>query len=110
MNSFRGALWAMLWLVVAVGRLAAAPADATALVLLIGDQHSAYERTAQLVATVDWLKAENPGLPLAILLNGDTQEYGNMVARRSAGAVDFAMFAAPGLPGASFPPPASQTS
>ena len=84
----------MLWLVVAGGRLAAAPADAGALVLLIGDQHSAYERTAQLVATVDRLKAENPGLPLAILLNGDTQEYGNMVARRSAGAVDFAMFAA----------------
>lgn len=65
-----------------------------ALVILTGDQHSAYERTAQLVATVDRLKAENPGLPLAILLNGDTLEYGNVVARRSAGAVDFALFAA----------------
>ena len=39
-------------------------------------------------------KAEHPGLPLAILLDGDTLEYGNIVARRSAGAVDFAMFAA----------------
>ena len=65
-----------------------------ALVILAGDQHSAYERTAQVVATVDRLKAENPGLPIAVLLDGDTLEYGNVVARRSAGAVDFAMFAA----------------
>lgn len=70
---------------------AAAP---EALVILAGDQHSAYERTAQVVATVDRLKAEHPGLPLAILLNGDTLEYGNIVARRSAGMADFAMFAA----------------
>ena len=67
---------------------------AEALVLIIGDQHSAYERTAQLVATVDRLKAGHPGLPLAILLDGDTLESGNIVARRSGGAVDFAMFAA----------------
>lgn len=73
---------------------AAQPARPEALVILTGDQHSAYERTAQVVATVDRLKAENPGLPLALLLNGDTLEYGNIVARRSAGAVDFAMFAA----------------
>ncbi len=65
-----------------------------ALLIIAGDQHSAYERTAQVVATVDRLKAAHPGLPLAILLNGDTLEYGNIVARRSAGAVDFAMFAA----------------
>ncbi len=77
--------------VLSFGLAAAAP---EALVILAGDQHSAYERTAQVVATVDQLKAENPGLPLAILLDGDTLEYGNVVARRSAGAVDFAMFAA----------------
>lgn len=65
-----------------------------ALLVITGDQHSAYERTAQVVATVDRLKAEHPGLPLAVLLNGDTLEYGNVVARRSAGAVDFAMMAA----------------
>jgi 2',3'-cyclic-nucleotide 2'-phosphodiesterase (5'-nucleotidase family) len=73
---------------------AGAVEPAAALVLLIGDQHSAYERTAQLVATVDRLKAENPGLPLAILIDGDTLEYGNVLARRSAGTVDFAMFSA----------------
>ncbi len=75
----------------AAGQIVAAP---EALVIIAGDQHSAYERTAQVVATVDRLKAVHPGLPLAILLNGDTLEYGNIVARRSAGAVDFAMFAA----------------
>ena len=65
-----------------------------ALVLTIADQHSAYERTAQFVALVDQLKTEHPGLPLAILLDGDTFEYGNVIARRSAGAIEFAMFAA----------------
>jgi len=80
-----------------VGVLAGGPtraAEPEALLVIAGDQHSAYERTAQVVATVDRLKAEHPGLPLAVLLNGDTLEYGNVVARRSAGAVDFAMFAA----------------
>ena len=28
---------------------------------------------------LDRLKAENPGLPLAVLLDGDTLEYGNIV-------------------------------
>src|SRR3954463_6978711 len=82
--------WAALFFL-SFGLATAAP---EALVILTGDQHSAYERAAQLVATVDRLKAEHPGLPLAILLDGDTLEYGNVVARRSAGAVDFAMFAA----------------
>ncbi len=79
-----------------IGLAASAPADTApeALVLITGDQHSAYERTAQLVAAVDRLKEEHPGLPMVILLNGDTLEYGNIVARRSAGAVDFAMFTA----------------
>jgi 2',3'-cyclic-nucleotide 2'-phosphodiesterase (5'-nucleotidase family) len=72
-----------------------APADAPeALLVVAGDQHSAYERTAQVVAAVVRLKAEHPGLPLAILLDGDTLENGNVVARRSRGAVDFAMFSA----------------
>ena len=72
----------------------AAPPGAEALVLITADQHSAYERAAQLVATVDRLKTENPTLPLAILVDGDTMEFGNVVARRSAGAIDFALFSA----------------
>ena len=71
--------------------LVAAP---EAIVVLMGDQHSAYERTAQFVAHLDRLQRENPGTPFAILINGDSLEYGNVVARRTAGAVDFAMFAA----------------
>lgn len=76
------------------GWLAAAPAGAEAVLVVTGDQHSAYERTAQFVALIDGLKAENPELPIAVLLNGDTLELGNAVARRSAGEIDFALFAA----------------
>jgi len=65
-----------------------------ALVLIVGDQHSAYERTAQLVARIDQLRAAHPGVPFAVLIDGDCLEYGNIVARRSAGAIDFAFFAA----------------
>lgn len=75
-------------------QLTAAPAGAVAVLVVVGDQHSAYERTAQFVALVDGVKAENPGLPLAVLLNGDTLEQGNGLARRSAGEIDFAMLAA----------------
>lgn len=74
--------------------LRAAPAGAEAVVVLMGDQHSAYERTAQFVALVDQLKKDHPALPLAVLLNGDTLEHGNLIARRSHGEIDFAMFAA----------------
>jgi 2',3'-cyclic-nucleotide 2'-phosphodiesterase (5'-nucleotidase family) len=65
-----------------------------ALLIIAADQHSAYERTAQVVAAIDRLRAEHRALPLAILIDGDAFEYGNVVARRSQGAVDFAMFSA----------------
>lgn len=84
----------LLFLALLPGRVVAAPAQPEAVVLVLGDQHSAYEKTAQLVGFVDQLQAAHPGLPLAILLDGDTQEYGNVIARRSAGAIDFAMYAA----------------
>lgn len=79
---------AVVWVV----RLAAAAPEA--IVIVAGDQHSAYERTAQFVGVVDRLRAENPGVPLAVLIDGDSLEYGNVVARRTSGAIDFAMFAA----------------
>ncbi len=65
-----------------------------ALVVVVGDQHSAYERAAPFLAAIDRLRAENPGVPLAVLIDGDAFEYGNVVARRTAGAIDFALFAA----------------
>jgi 2',3'-cyclic-nucleotide 2'-phosphodiesterase (5'-nucleotidase family) len=77
-----------------LGRAGAAPAEPEAVMVVLGDQHSAYDKTAQLVGFVDQLRATHPDLPMAILLDGDTQEYGNMIAQRSAGAIDFAMYAA----------------
>lgn len=65
-----------------------------ALAVIVGDQHSAYERTAQFVGLVDRLQRENTGVPLAVFIDGDSLEYGNGVARRTKGAIDFAMFAA----------------
>lgn len=65
-----------------------------AIVLVTGDMHSAYDRTAQFLARVDRVKAENPGVPLAILIDGDTFELGNVVALRSQGVIEFALFTA----------------
>ncbi len=73
---------------------AAEPNRPEALLVVLGDMHSAYERTAQLVARVDRLRTENPGVPLAILIDGDSFEFGNVVARRTGGAIDFALLAA----------------
>lgn len=75
-----------------VGMLRAAVPEA--ILVVTGDQHSSYAQMPRFVGLVDRLRAENPGVPLAVLLNGDTQEHGNVVARRSHGAADFAMFAA----------------
>ncbi|MEY4941577.1 MAG: hypothetical protein RIQ93_3312 [Verrucomicrobiota bacterium] len=65
-----------------------------ALLLILGDQHSAYDQVAPLVAEVDRLKAANPGVPFAVLIDGDSFEYGNVVARRSEAVIDLALFAA----------------
>ena len=65
-----------------------------AIVLVAGDLHSAYDRTAQFLARVDRVRFENPGVPVAVLLNGDTFELGNAVAKRSGGAIEFALFTA----------------
>jgi 5'-nucleotidase/UDP-sugar diphosphatase len=69
-------------------------ANPEAIAIITGDMHSAYERTAQFVARVDRVRTENPGVPLVVLIDGDTFELGNAVARRSGGAIEFAMFAA----------------
>ncbi len=87
-------LVALVALLVLLVRAGAVPARPEAVLVVLGDQHSAYDRTARLVGFVDELKAAHPGLPLAILLNGDTQEYGNVIARRTGGTIDFAMYAA----------------
>src|SRR6187402_355638 len=65
-----------------------------AIVIVTGDMHSAYDRTAQFVARVDRVKVANPGVPVAVIIDGDTFELGNAVAKRSGGAIEFAMLAA----------------
>lgn len=67
--------------------LAQSVAPAARLIIL-SDLHSAYERSAQLLAAVAAEIAANPA-PAAILINGDVFELGNVVATRSAGAVDW---------------------
>lgn len=68
--------------------------EVEALLVTTSDQHSSYERTAQFVARVKQLRVENPGVPMAVLINGDTFEAGNVVAERSGGVIEYAMFTA----------------
>ena len=63
-----------------------------AILVVVGDQHSAHEHSAQLVARVDSLREAKPSVPLAVLINGDSLELGNAVARRTGGSLDFAVF------------------
>lgn len=69
-------------------------AQVEALLVATSDQHSSYERTAQFVGRVKQLRADNPAVPMAVLINGDTFEAGNVVAERSGGAIEYAMFTA----------------
>lgn len=67
---------------------ATAQAAPAARLIVLSDLHSAYERSAQLLAAVAAELAADPA-PAAILINGDVFELGNVVAARSAGAVDW---------------------
>ncbi len=63
-------------------------------ILAMSDLHSAYERTAQLLAALEAEVAARPRVPHVIAINGDTFEHGNVAAARSGGAVDWAFLAA----------------
>lgn len=67
---------------------ARAQSGPAARLIILSDLHSAYERSAQLLAAVAAELAANPA-PAAILINGDVFELGNVVAARSEGAVDW---------------------
>src|SRR5690606_41231364 len=73
-----------------VGR---ARARVVARVLAMSDLHSAYERSAQVLAA---LRAEvrRQSVPHLIALDGDIFEHGNVVSVRSQGASDRAFLAA----------------
>lgn len=68
-------------------------ADVIGRVLAISDMHSAYERTAQLLAAFETEVRSNP-VPHVIAIDGDIFEHGNVVAVRSGGVVDWAFLAA----------------
>lgn len=72
--------------------MARAQAAPVARLLILSDLHSAYERSAQLLAALRAEVAAN-GVPHAILINGDMFELGNTVAVRSDGAIDMALLA-----------------
>lgn len=68
-------------------------ADVIGRVLAVSDMHSAYERTAQLLAAFETEVRSNP-VPHVIAIDGDIFEHGNVVAVRSGGVVDWAFLAA----------------
>ncbi|MBN9332392.1 metallophosphoesterase, partial [Devosia sp.] len=68
---------------------AALAQEAAGRIIVLSDLHSAYERTAELLATLESEVASNP-VPHLVLINGDVFELGNVVAVRSAGIIDWA--------------------
>jgi 2',3'-cyclic-nucleotide 2'-phosphodiesterase (5'-nucleotidase family) len=61
--------------------------------IILSDLHSAYERSAQLLAAIaDEVEASEA--PVAILINGDVFELGNVVTVRSEGEIDWALLEA----------------
>ena len=72
---------------------AALAQEAAGRIIVLSDLHSAYERTAELLATLESEVASNP-VPHLILINGDVFELGNVVAVRSAGIIDWAFLEA----------------
>lgn len=62
-------------------------------VLALSDLHSAYERTAQLLAAFE-AEVQASDIPHVIVLNGDIFEHGNVVSVRSEGVIDWALMAA----------------
>ncbi|WP_220116428.1 metallophosphoesterase [Brevundimonas vesicularis] len=75
------------------GLIGMKPAQVIGRVLAVSDMHSAYERTAQLLAAFETEVRANP-VPHVIAIDGDIFEHGNVVAARSGGVVDWAFLAA----------------
>ncbi|WMT85763.1 metallophosphoesterase [Pelagibacterium sp. 26DY04] len=76
-------------------RPAFAQENAPIRLIILSDLHSAYEVSAQLLAAVAAEVEASQG-PVAILINGDVFELGNVVAVRSGGVIDWALLEALG--------------
>lgn len=61
--------------------------------IVIADLHSAYDRLGQLLAAIESHVA-TASRPCVVLFNGDLFEVGNVVAKRSGGAIDWAFLEA----------------
>lgn len=70
--------------------IALAQPRAAARLIILSDLHSAYERSARLLAAIEAEIAASD-VPAAILINGDVFELGNVVATRSAAVIDWAL-------------------
>ena len=69
-------------------------AEGEAILLAIADLHSPYARLPALLQTIRSIRAEAGGRPVAMLINGDVFERGNVVATRSGAAADWAFLRA----------------
>lgn len=82
---------ASLPLAAAFGAPARADRSGADLILIaMADLHSPYRALPALVRAVKDVAAAAPGVPMAILINGDVFERGNAVAKNSEGMVDWA--------------------
>lgn len=77
-------------LVSLIPALPAAAQEGVVRLIVLSDLHSAYERSAQLFAAVE-SEIEAATTPVAILINGDVIELGNVVTVRSQAAIDWAL-------------------
>lgn len=78
---------------IAPGLIGMKRTDVIGRVLAVSDMHSAYERTAQLLAAFETEVRATP-VPHVIAIDGDIFEHGNAVAVRSGGVIDWAFLAA----------------
>ncbi|MFN6979374.1 MAG: 5'-nucleotidase C-terminal domain-containing protein, partial [Gemmobacter sp.] len=85
---------AALPLAAALPRALRAAAGAEAMLIALADLHSPYARLPGVLSAIDAARAAAPGVPAAVVINGDVFERGNAVALRSGGAPDWAFLAA----------------
>jgi 5'-nucleotidase / UDP-sugar diphosphatase len=65
-----------------------------ALLLLLSDTHAAHHRYARILSVLDATLAAHPGVPAAVIFNGDVFERANPVALRGEGELDLEFVAA----------------
>lgn len=68
--------------------------DGDAILLSIADMHSPYARLPALLTEIRAIRAEAGGRPVAMIINGDIFERGNVVATRGGAVADWAFLQA----------------